>query len=101
VYLYPVDFVSDNLEQIQVILNQEAEVAKQALKAGDKEKARRALRRRKYQESLLQQTDGQLEQLEQLVRFQPIFKMHSYRRLLFVYFIPRSPLSNSHSSKYP
>lgn len=42
-------------------------MAKEALQAGDKEKARRALRRRKYQESLLEQTYGQLEQLEQLV----------------------------------
>lgn len=83
-YYYLVYSVSDNLEQIQVILNQESEMAKRALKAGDKEKARRALRRRKYQESLLQQTDGQLEQLEQLVRFQPIFKMHSNRGLLFL-----------------
>ncbi|PVG04827.1 Snf7-domain-containing protein [Serendipita vermifera] len=53
--------------KIQVILDQEEQVAKEALRAGNKEKARRALRRRKYQENLLQQTDGQLEQLEQLV----------------------------------
>lgn len=43
-------------------------MAKESLRKGEKEKARRALRRRKYQESLLQQTDGQLETLEQLVR---------------------------------
>jgi thymidylate kinase len=53
--------------QIQVILDQEAQVAKESLRAGDQDKARRALRRRKYQETLLQQTYGQLEQLEQLV----------------------------------
>lgn len=61
----------DNLKRyqkrIQVILDQEEQLAKDALRKGEKEKARRALRRRKYQESLLQQTDGQLEQLEQLV----------------------------------
>ncbi|CAG7851613.1 Charged multivesicular body protein 6-A AltName: Full=Chromatin-modifying protein 6-A [Serendipita indica DSM 11827] len=61
----------DNLRQyqkrIQWILDQETQLAKEALRKGEKEKARRALRRKKYQESLLQQTDGQLEQLEQLV----------------------------------
>ncbi|KAG8826694.1 Vacuolar protein sorting-associated protein 20 [Serendipita sp. 411] len=61
----------DNLKRyrkrIQVILDQETQLAKEALRAGNQEKARRALRKRKYQESLLQQTDGQLEQLEQLV----------------------------------
>jgi charged multivesicular body protein 6 len=38
------------------------------LAAGDKKRALLALRRKKYQESLLQQTDAQLEQLEQLMR---------------------------------
>ncbi|KAG8816297.1 Vacuolar protein sorting-associated protein 20 [Serendipita sp. 399] len=61
----------DNLKRyrkrIQSVLDQETQLAKEALRAGNQEKARRALRKRKYQESLLQQTDGQLEQLEQLV----------------------------------
>ena len=35
---------------------------------GDKKRALLALRRKKYQESLLAQTDAQLEQLEQLTR---------------------------------
>lgn len=38
------------------------------LARGDKKRALLALRRKKYQESLLAQTDAQLEQLEQLVR---------------------------------
>lgn len=36
------------------------------LAKGDKKRALLALRRKKYQESLLTQTDGQLEQLEKL-----------------------------------
>lgn len=36
------------------------------LAKGDKKRALLALRRKKYQESLLAQTDGQLEQLEKL-----------------------------------
>lgn len=38
-----------------------------AVKSGNKSRALIALRRRKYQEGLLQKTDGQLEVLENLV----------------------------------
>jgi len=54
-------------KKIQVVLNQERVIAADALKTGNKEKALTALRRRKFQESLLQKTDGQLEVLENLV----------------------------------
>lgn len=54
-------------KKIQTILNREHEIAKQQLAAGQKDRALFALRRRKYQESLLVKTDGQLENLEQLV----------------------------------
>jgi len=54
-------------KKIQVVLNQEQTIAKEALKAGNKGRALTALRRRKFQESLLQKTDGQLEVLENLV----------------------------------
>ncbi|KAI6007238.1 Snf7 family [Pisolithus albus] len=61
----------DKLKQyqrkIQVILDQEYEIAKAHLAAGDRDRASLALRRRKYQQSLLLKTDGQLENLEQLV----------------------------------
>ncbi|KAI6047731.1 Snf7 family [Pisolithus marmoratus] len=61
----------DKLKQyqrkIQVILDQEYEIAKSYLTAGDRDRAIIALRRRKYQQSLLFKTDGQLENLEQLV----------------------------------
>ncbi|KAG8936518.1 Peptidyl-prolyl cis-trans isomerase cyp8 [Tulasnella sp. 418] len=54
-------------KKIQTILDQEHAIALAALKAGNKTRALTALRRRKYQEGLLQKTDGQLEVLENLV----------------------------------
>lgn len=53
--------------KIQVILDREYEIAKSYFAAGDRDRAVIALRRRKYQQSLLLKTDGQLENLEQLV----------------------------------
>lgn len=53
--------------QLQTILDREHEIARQCLAKGDKAKALTALRRRKYQESLIQKTDSQLETLEGLV----------------------------------
>lgn len=54
--------------QIQVVLDREHAIAKAHLATGQKDRAVIALRRRKYQESLLVKTDKQLESLEQLVR---------------------------------
>lgn len=60
----------DKLHQYQkkiiIITNRETEIAKECLKRGDKRRALLALRRKKYQESLLQKTDSQLAQLETL-----------------------------------
>ena len=60
----------DKLKQYQkkitVVTNREKEIAKEFLAKGEKDKALLALRRRKYQESLLSHTDTQLEQLEKL-----------------------------------
>lgn len=53
--------------QIQVILDREYAIAKEHLANGQKDRAAIALRRRKYQQGLLQKTDQQLENLEQLV----------------------------------
>ncbi|KAF8760830.1 charged multivesicular body protein 6 [Rhizoctonia solani] len=50
-----------------IILDREQAIAKEALANGNKRVALIALRRRKYQESMLQKTDGQLETLENLV----------------------------------
>jgi len=44
----------------------ETEIARQLLARGDKQRALLALRRKKFQESLLAKTDAQLAQLEQL-----------------------------------
>ncbi|KAJ2897802.1 Charged multivesicular body protein 6 [Zalerion maritima] len=61
----------DKLHQYQrkvvVLTTRETEIAKELLSQGDKTRALLALRRKKYQETLLQKTDAQLEQLEKLV----------------------------------
>ncbi|KAG5647622.1 hypothetical protein DXG03_008975 [Asterophora parasitica] len=54
-------------KKIQVVLDREHAIAKAHLTAGNKDRAVIALRRRKYQQGLLLKTDGQLENLEQLV----------------------------------
>ncbi|KAI3622476.1 hypothetical protein WG66_015193 [Moniliophthora roreri] len=61
------DKVKQYQKQIQVILDREQAIAKEHLANGQKDRALTALRRRKYQQSLLVKTDGQLESLEQLV----------------------------------
>ncbi|KAK7694912.1 hypothetical protein QCA50_002100 [Cerrena zonata] len=61
------DKVKQYQKKIQTVLDREHEIAKQCLATGQKDRALLALRRRKYQESLLSKTDGQLENLEQLV----------------------------------
>lgn len=61
------DKVKQYQKKIQAVLDREHEIAKQQLAAGNKDRAILALRKKKYQESLLQKTDAQLENLEQLV----------------------------------
>ncbi|KAK7746895.1 Vacuolar protein sorting-associated protein 20 [Cytospora paraplurivora] len=60
----------DKLHQYQrritVLTDRETAIAKQMLSQGDRKRALLALRRKKYQESLLAKTDAQLEQLEKL-----------------------------------
>lgn len=53
-------------KRITVVTDREQEVARECLRAGNKQKALLALRRKKYQESLLLKTDQQLAQLEAL-----------------------------------
>ncbi|KAI6092823.1 Snf7-domain-containing protein [Hypoxylon rubiginosum] len=55
-------------KRITVLTDKETAVARQMLAVGDKKRALLALRRKKYQESLLEKTDLQLAQLEQLTR---------------------------------
>jgi charged multivesicular body protein 6 len=60
----------DRLHQYQrkitVLTDKETDIARQMLAKGDKKRALLALRRKKYQESLLAKTDAQLAQLEKL-----------------------------------
>ncbi|KXT12451.1 hypothetical protein AC579_7377 [Pseudocercospora musae] len=53
-------------KRITTITSRETEIAKECLRAGNKQKALLALRRKKYQESLLAKTDQQLAQLQAL-----------------------------------
>ncbi|KAI4103042.1 MAG: hypothetical protein LQ339_004406 [Xanthoria mediterranea] len=53
-------------KRITVITDRETDIAKECLARGDRPKALLALRRKKFQESLLARTDAQLETLEQL-----------------------------------
>lgn len=60
----------DKLHQYQrritVLTDREKKIAQEMLAKGNKQGALLALRRKKYQESLLSRTDNQLEQLEKL-----------------------------------
>ena len=53
-------------QRITLITDRETAVARECLARGDKAKALLALRRKKFQETLLAKTDAQLETLEQL-----------------------------------
>lgn len=53
-------------KRITVITDRETEIARECLARGDRSKALLALRRKKFQQSLLAKTDAQLETLEQL-----------------------------------
>merc|ERR1712042_312421 len=61
----------DQLKQYQKrilgVLEKDKELARKLLKEGKKDKAKLLLRKKKYQESLLEKTDGQLDNLERLV----------------------------------
>ena len=53
-------------KRITVLTDREKAIAKECLAKGDVNKAKLALRRKKYQEGLIAKTDAQLAQLEQL-----------------------------------
>lgn len=60
------DRVHQYQRKITVLTDKETEIAKQMLAKGDKRRALLALRKKKYQESLLAKTDAQLAELEKL-----------------------------------
>lgn len=55
-------------KKISIVLERETEIAKECLAKKDKRRALLALRKRKYQEQLLNKTDEQLEVLENLTQ---------------------------------
>ncbi|GAA6015796.1 hypothetical protein JCM10207_008798 [Rhodosporidiobolus poonsookiae] len=55
-------------KRIEVVLAREREIAAESLRAGNKQRALVALRQKKYQETLLSQTDEQLATLQKLVQ---------------------------------
>lgn len=61
------DKIRQYQRKVQLVLDKEHDAAKTFLARGDKERAKTALRRRRYQEMILQKTDAQLETLEGLV----------------------------------
>lgn len=54
-------------KQLERVQDRETELAREAMKRGDKRLALLALKKKKYQETLLEKTDGQMILLEQLV----------------------------------
>ncbi|XP_019615023.1 PREDICTED: charged multivesicular body protein 6-B-like [Branchiostoma belcheri] len=54
-------------KKIQANLDREREVAKRLLKDGKKEKAKLLLKKKRYQENMLQKTDNQIDQVEKMV----------------------------------
>eukprot|EP01137_Pigoraptor_chileana_P021699 Opistho-2@85727 len=54
-------------KKIQVVLEREIELARQAVREGKKQKAILLLKKKKYQESLLEKTEQQLMNLEEMV----------------------------------
>ncbi|GAA5954746.1 hypothetical protein JCM10213_004643 [Rhodosporidiobolus nylandii] len=55
-------------KRIEVVLSREREIAAEQLRLGNKQRALIALRQKKYQETLLSQTDEQLATLQRLVQ---------------------------------
>ncbi|MCJ1329896.1 Vacuolar protein sorting-associated protein 20 [Thelotrema lepadinum] len=61
------DKIQQYQKKLMKVTDRETEIAKQCLRNGQKSRALLALRRKKFQESLLAKTDLQLEQLQRLV----------------------------------
>lgn len=55
-------------KRLQAVLDREIEIAKQHLAQNDRRRALLALKKKKFQEQLLDKTDQQLLNLEQMVR---------------------------------
>ena len=62
------DKVSKYQKQITTLMDKELDIAKRLLAEGKKDRAKLALKKRKYQDQLLKKTDQQLENLSRLVQ---------------------------------
>lgn len=61
--------------KIEALMSKEKEAAKTLAKAGQREKAKALLRKRKYQQSMLAKTEGQITNLEAMVQSIEFAKM--------------------------
>lgn len=52
-----------------MVLDREVEIAKKFLAEGNKQRALLCLKKKRYQEQLLEKTDGQLRNIEEMVPF--------------------------------
>lgn len=63
--------------QLNVVIDKEVEAAKLALQQGNKQKALLTLKKKKYQVQLLEKTDQQLMNLEELVSLGNFKRLHN------------------------
>lgn len=61
------DKLNQHKKRIELNLDKERQVAKELLKQNKKEKARTLLKKKRYQENLLAQCDGQLDSIQQMI----------------------------------
>ncbi|CAG8605705.1 9741_t:CDS:1, partial [Acaulospora colombiana] len=67
---------------IQIVSDKETEIAKEALRKNNKRGALLALKKKKYQQQLLEKTDAQLMNLEELVSNFCIIKLQSKHKFV-------------------
>lgn len=78
-------------KKIELNLEKDRQLAKKLLAEGKRDRAKLLLKKKKYQENLLQNTDSQLEQLEQLthdlefaqIEVQVMYSMYKYHYSIF------------------
>jgi len=61
------DMLKQYQKRIEAVMDKDRELARKLLQGGMKERAKLLLKKKRYQEQLLQRTDGQLSNVEQLV----------------------------------
>ncbi|RKP15355.1 Snf7 family, partial [Piptocephalis cylindrospora] len=61
------DRLDDYRTKLQLVMDKETQVARQCLAKGDEARARLALRKKRFQAGLLTKTEGQMEQVYQMI----------------------------------